>query len=137
MKKQRGYIAVISAIIISSILALTVFGSSNSVFIARFGQLDAENKLRSKVLALSCVYEAMYSYAEDATYTPHHQLIDIGTTENGTPEKCSIDEITVRDTNLIIVTHASVFDSYSAIEAQATTRPLLITSFHEITSIPP
>ena len=137
MKKQRGYVAIVSAIIISSILSLVVFDSSASVFFARFSQLDSEDKTRSKTLAFSCAYEALYAYAEDHSYAPHHQIVEIDQTENGIPEKCTIDKIIFSGTNLTIFVHASLFNAYTVLEIKASSTPLSITSWREVTSIPP
>jgi hypothetical protein len=94
MKKPHGYIAVVSAIIISSILSIVVFSSSAIIFSARFTQLDDEDKLRADTLALSCAYEGLYAYTQDTSYFPMDQVIDLGQRENGSLENCTIDSIT-------------------------------------------
>ena len=66
---QAGYIALISAIIISIILVGMTFTVSRAGYFSRFGSLDAENKRISKGLAESCVNEALLRIAQNAGYT--------------------------------------------------------------------
>ena len=137
MKAHRGYIAVVSAIIVSSILALVVFTSSSSVFITRFSQLDSEDKEQSKVLAFSCAYEALYAYGEDSSYNPQHAVIRLGGDNNGNSEECTIDSVKEVGSTLTVFVHASARDSYTALQIDAQTNPLSMVEWYEITSIPP
>jgi hypothetical protein len=137
MKAPRGYIAVVSAIIISSIITLAVFESSANVFIARFGQIDSEDKIRSEALAFSCAYEALYAYAEDSAYAPHGETIKIGQRENGIPEDCIVNSLALADTRLSIIVRASMGSAYTVLQVNAQNAPLSIMSWYEITSVPP
>jgi len=66
--KQTGYIALISAIIISIMLVGITFGVSQAGYFSRFGSLDAEYKKISKGLAESCINIALLKIAEDPNY---------------------------------------------------------------------
>src|SRR3989344_2331312 len=50
-----GFIALISAVIISLVLMVVVFSVSTLAFFSRFNQLDSEYKEKSSALAESCV----------------------------------------------------------------------------------
>lgn len=137
MKSPRGYIAVASALIVSAILLVAVFTESSGIFFARFGQLDEENKERSLTLAFSCLYQALYAYAEDSTFAPNHEVLDIGNRENGTPENCTVDSITSSAQTLTLIVHSNMDSAYTAFSAEVKVSPLSITHWQEITSIPP
>ncbi len=55
MRHARGFIALMSAIIISAILMTVVISGSLMGFNSRFNVLDAESKARSSALADACV----------------------------------------------------------------------------------
>jgi len=66
---HRGFVALMSVIIISAILLVLVFTLGVSSFFNRFNVLDAENKRVSLGLAEACVSVAMLKVAKDASYT--------------------------------------------------------------------
>lgn len=67
--KNSGYIALISAIIISVILMLIVLGTGLTGFSGRFNILDSEWKERSTALAEGCLDTARLKLAVDPSYT--------------------------------------------------------------------
>jgi hypothetical protein len=62
--KDNGYIALISAIIISMILTGASFAASRSVFYSRFSSLNAEYKKISMGMAESCANLALLELAQ-------------------------------------------------------------------------
>lgn len=71
MKKQpRGFVALMSVVIISAILLLYVFGLGASGFLARFDALDSENQRIARSLAESCVQAALLKVAQNNSYAP-------------------------------------------------------------------
>ena len=70
MKNQRGYIALISAIIISAVLLMIVFTTSFTNFFARFNILDSEYKKISVGLAEACMDTAILELAQDPDWQP-------------------------------------------------------------------
>jgi len=64
-KGQEGYIALMSAIIISAVLVGISVSISTTGFFVRFNVLDAEYKLRSAALAESCVNVALLRLAQN------------------------------------------------------------------------
>ena len=67
--KQDGFIALMSAIIISVLLLAIVLSLGFSGFFARFNVLDSESKERSVALAEACGDTAIYNFAQGSTFT--------------------------------------------------------------------
>lgn len=77
-KKESGFMALISAIIISAILLAILFTANTSTFFARFDALDAEYKRIAVGLAESCVNQALLKLARDYSYDPINEIISVG-----------------------------------------------------------
>lgn len=60
----RGFIALMSALVISAVLLLVVTSSNLAGFYGRFNQLDSELKERSRATADACVSVALLAFAE-------------------------------------------------------------------------
>ena len=137
--KNRGYIAVVSAIILSTILTAYAFASGMNSFWARHDQLTQENYVHSKTLAESCGYEALYQYTtnKSAIETPKQFQVDPQAVQG----ICTIDTIFPTTTTVSITTHAVVEQVYAGMQIFASTSlssgTLTITSWRNITSIPP
>lgn len=100
-KTKRGFIALISAIIISAILMAILFTATTSTFFARFDALDTEYKRIAVGLAESCVNQALLRLAQDYDYDPTDEIISIG------GDTCRIKSITPhapRSSESILVT---------------------------------
>lgn len=65
---QRGFIALISAVIISMVLLIVVTVGSFTGFFERANILDAEFKDRSATAADACADQALLFIANDSTY---------------------------------------------------------------------
>ena len=89
---NRGFIALISAIIISAVLLAAVSTIGASAFYARFDSLNAEYKRVSLGLSESCVSEALLKIAQNYAYAPAPlgDSITIGTDAQGQAETCVI-----------------------------------------------
>ena len=68
--EDGGYIALMSAIIISIMLLALVFSVSSNEFYLRFDELNGEFKRQSLALAESCVNSAFVKIAQNFSYTP-------------------------------------------------------------------
>lgn len=64
-KNQKGYIALMSAIIISVLLLAVTLSLGFSGFFARFNMADSESKERSAALAEGCVDAAILEAAKE------------------------------------------------------------------------
>ncbi|MBI3631232.1 MAG: hypothetical protein HY221_02745 [Candidatus Sungbacteria bacterium] len=67
-RSDRGFVALISAIIISAVLLLVIAASGLIAFYSRFNILDFELKERSNAAADACVDEALLQIAQDPSY---------------------------------------------------------------------
>ncbi len=68
MNENGGYITLLSAIIISSVLMIMMYEQSLTGFFARASVLNQEKKTASFYLAMSCVEKIKLKLAEDAGY---------------------------------------------------------------------
>ena len=69
-KKNKGFIALVSVLILSAVLALIMFSNSTSSFFASFDALGSEFKRVSLGLSESCVNKALLNIAQDYEYEP-------------------------------------------------------------------
>jgi hypothetical protein len=65
----KGFIALMSAIIISAVLLVTVVAGGLTGFYGRSNILDGELKSRSSAAADACADQALLMIANDSTYT--------------------------------------------------------------------
>lgn len=77
---SRGFIALMSVIIISAILLVLMFTLGLSSFFNRFDVLDTENKRVSLGLAEACVNVAMVKIAQDPSYNPSGECVSVSDT---------------------------------------------------------
>ncbi|MEK7133551.1 MAG: hypothetical protein AAB804_00605 [Patescibacteria group bacterium] len=67
-KQERGFIALISTIIMSAVLLLVIASSGLVSFYSRFNTLDSELKQRSDATADACADMALLQLAQDPSY---------------------------------------------------------------------
>lgn len=67
---HRGFIALMSVIIISAILLVVILGGNLIGFYSRFNVLDAESKARSSALADACADILLFQLYSGATIVP-------------------------------------------------------------------
>ncbi len=132
LKNQSGYIAIISAIVISVMLIGLAFVSSFTGYFARFNILDTEFKKKSLGLAEACAEIALLKLAANPTAffsTADELNIDIG------GETC---DIVSKENNYpapgqtTIKTRSVYQNSFSNIQLIATTDNLSIISYEEL-----
>lgn len=89
MRKEGGYIALMSVIIISLILIALSVTVNMSGFFTRFNILEAQEKLQSSALSESCVNLAMSRLTKNTTYTyTYPETVILGT------DTCLINSVT-------------------------------------------
>lgn len=91
-KKESGYIALISAIVISSLLLIITFTANFSSFFARFNILDSEYKKVSTGLAEACAETAILEIAKNPAWSPdvNGTCVGVGDPCPGGPKVCKI-----------------------------------------------
>ena len=88
---QRGFIALMSAVVISVVLLLLATAGSLTGFYSRANILDSEYKEKSAALAEACVDQALLelvndpSWEGDATSTIGSEQCYVGQVQNNTP----------------------------------------------------
>lgn len=93
-KRNNGFIALISAIIISVILLLILTNLSLTGFYDRSNILDSELKERSSALAEACVDTAILKLANDISYIPS-PAFNFVTETGGEPVSINSDQCTI------------------------------------------
>ena len=122
---QEGYIALISAIIISSILLVVTVTLSYTAFFARYNILDSEYKERSASLAEACADVALLKLANNSGYAGN-VAVAIGT------DFCSIRLLFSSGTQTIVDTQASFQNAYTNLRLGVATSTLTVMSWEEI-----
>jgi hypothetical protein len=89
---EKGFIAIISAIIISGILMLVVASSGLSGIYSRSNTLDTELKERADAAADACVDEALLQLAQNSSYTG-------GIMTTNSLDQCRIGKVTTSGSN--------------------------------------
>ncbi len=77
-KTNRGFIALISVLVISFILLGLTAAANTAGFFARFAQLDLAYQQQSYVLAEGCANVALLNLQQNYSYAPTNQQITIG-----------------------------------------------------------
>ena len=114
-RKNRGYIALISTIVISLILLALTANMSTAGFYVRFNSLDSEYKRVSLGYAESCIHAALLKLAKNNTYAPPSggETVSVGS------EACTIIEVLTDlsdPTKKTIKTKASFRGAFSNME---------------------
>jgi len=72
--QKKGFVALMSAIIISVVLLVLATTLSFTGFNSRFNILDSESKERSSALAEACVENAILSLINDPSYSANNKI---------------------------------------------------------------
>ena len=77
-KTPRGFIALLSTIVISFTLLIAVIIIGDRGVVGRYQLLDLENKQASQALAESCIGSAMIGIANDPTFSVSNVSVPVG-----------------------------------------------------------
>lgn len=97
LKKQQGFIALISAIIISLLLVTISVTVATTGFLSRFNVLASENKERSLGLAEACLEKAVLRLAQNPSDTTTGS-VSVGT------ESCNVYSVSLNTPSVNQVT---------------------------------
>ncbi len=118
---QKGFIALMTVIIVGAVLMVLIFTLGASAFLNRFSTFDTENKRISLALAESCANMAMIKIAQNPSYDP--QAVGagecVGVGDNCPTGKmiCKICEVSpVGGPNYTIYARAAYNGAYTNIE---------------------
>ncbi|MEO8637467.1 MAG: hypothetical protein ABI430_01020 [Candidatus Taylorbacteria bacterium] len=118
-KKEKGFIALISVILISLIMTTIVFTLNLGGFSARFNVLDSEFKEMSSSFAKSCRDIALLKLSTNSAYSPSSGGDEISLSETETEHKCTIFSIMPQGVDLLIRTRSRFQNTYSNVETLA------------------
>lgn len=115
---MRGFVALLSVIIVSIVLLGLALSGSSIAFFARFDEMDRESYVQAQALARSCADQALLQLAENYNYAAANQTVSFGA------DTCVIDSIDALDSGAAqkeveIQTHAKSLDSYAAFTVTA------------------
>src|SRR6185437_13877532 len=141
-KNKRGFIALLSVIVISAVLLGLMAGANTAGFFSRFAELDGEYKQGSYALAESCANIALLALAQNYSYAPWGQQVMLDSSS------CYIDSIEATATTgagetVRIKTHAVYKNTFTNLEVLAQVQnpsvtqstfgaPITITSWQEV-----
>ena len=120
-KKNRGFVALITSVIISAVLLMVAINWSLTGFYARSNLLDFELKEMSYHLAEACVDTAILKIINNPNYNPANESVDIN------EYKCVIESITGN----IIKTKADYRNYITNLEVEINPSDMSIVRFEE------
>lgn len=124
-KKNQGFIALMSAVIISAILILLATSLSLTGFYSRFNVLDSETKERSSGLADACVDLALLAFAQGTPYA-------VDTTLPVGENKCTVGGFTTSGLQKIFKTRGIFSNSYTNLKVTIDGTTFEVISLEEI-----
>jgi len=124
-KENSGYIALISAIVMTIILTLVSVTASHSSFFGRFDSLTLELKDRSYALAKGCLEHAKLKLAQEGSYLGD-EIIVVGA------DSCAIEPILVESGNTVITSKATVENINTKLRLTVDSPTLRIVSLEEM-----
>ena len=139
INSQRGFIALMSAIVISILLLAITLSLGFSGFFARFNILDSESKERSSALAEACVDSAILKISQDINYAPTPAFNFItqtgGESIDVDSSKCTIVSVDTSGIKKAIKTQAFINKAYTNLRVLIDTTSFTITSFDECSNL--
>lgn len=120
-QKNRGFVALITSVIISAVLLMVAINLSLTGFYARSNLLDFELKEMSYHLAEACIDTAILKLINNPNYNPTSESVDIN------EYKCAIESITGN----IIKTKADYRNYITNLEVEINPSDMSIVKFEE------
>lgn len=124
LQAQRGYIALMSAIVISFLLLAITISLGFTAFFGRLNVLDSESKERSNALAEACIDSAILD-ASNGTYSVD-KIVNIGS------DMCRIISSVNGGSQTTIKTHGCINKSYTNLQAIIDNNSFAIISWDEL-----
>lgn len=89
MKNSRGFIALISILILSVVMLAAVVSLAQFGVTTRYALLDLERKAETESLALACVELVRIAVVNNPNFTATNLSVDVGTTT----KRCLIESV--------------------------------------------
>ncbi len=125
MKKNSGFIALMSAIIMSSILLILINGLNLKEFYTQTNILDSELKEKSLYLAEACADTAILKIIHNPHYNPTNETVNVG------EDTCIIQSITGNQEKTIY-TQANYRNYFTNLKIIINSTNLSVISWEEI-----
>ena len=122
---ESGYIALMSAIIISAVLTTVVFALNSNSFLTRFSILENEYKKRSFNLAETCANLALLKKVEDLSYAGGETLLVKG-------KSCLVSPLNSYGSEYVIDARANIGGAISNIRLNVDKTTLVVTKQFEL-----
>jgi hypothetical protein len=123
---QRGFIALMSTIVICAVLLTLMASTDVGSFYARADALGSENKDAAVALAESCINVALLALAastDPVHYAPINQTVQVGIDRWGNSMTCVIKDAIHSGADVTIDAYASSGDSFGAISVTVSLPP--------------
>lgn len=124
-KRDRGFIALMSAIIISAILMMIVIQLSYSGFNSRYNILNSEYKEQGNALAEACVDHAFLELANNANYAGNSTTTIAG-------NECYIGAVTAAGSQRTFKTRAIHKGTHTNLRVTVDTSNVTVVSWEEL-----
>jgi len=134
-KRNKGFVALMSAIIISVILLLIITNLSLTAFYSRSDVLDSELKDRSSALAEACVDTAILKLVNNSNYSPVNECVPVGDICPNTNPNANICTIVSVDSGNHIKTQAKFNNSYTNFRIVVDANTFAVQSWEECANI--
>lgn len=134
---QRGFVALVSIVIMSGIVTVLIFTLGVSVLFSRFSVLDGEYKRTSLALAEACANTAMLKIAQDVAYTPDAGGECVSVSDicgaSGATHTCRVCSVSRSGGRYTILTRAVYRGAYTTLETKGTlgTKNFNVSSWRE------
>jgi hypothetical protein len=126
---QRGFIALISVVIISVVLLAAVISFAQFGVQGRITLLDIANKGQSERLAYGCLQVALIAISNDPLITKGYTIVPVGTGQ------CAIESIAAASGISTVRVSASSTKATTNIEARVTSSTAGIISVQELATM--
>ncbi len=116
-RPAKGFVALISVIVIAALLLASILTVGAAQFFARMSLLDLERHAESRFLALSCAEIAEERLEENSVYTPSPggDCVGVADTCGSGGAVCSICSVSASGNTVSIITRASYGGSYTTL----------------------
>ena len=125
-ERQRGFVALMTAIVMSAMLLVLMAGSGYASFYARYDALGVEKKREAQALAESCVNVALLALATSSDpehFSESNIAVAVASASSNSSNVCTVDDVRRSGADMAIQASASVDDSYSTVRVVATLPP--------------
>ena len=127
-ENNKGYIALMSALIISAVIILIAITIGQMAYLGRANIAGAHFKEKSRALAESCVYHALLALSGTSTYTGGENI-------SVASDTCNVVSVVTTSTGRVISAQGIFQRSYTNYKVTVTTSAVDIISWEEVKNL--